>query len=999
MDSLRQTTGGRLFVGRDGELAALRMRLEDACAGRGSLTMVAGEPGVGKTRLVRECASLAQQDGARVLWGRYPEGEWQRPFAAWVEALGGLVRAIGTDRLHHELGQGASTLAQLVPGLVGSPADQTPAPGLPGHQARFRLYEAIARLLVLAVRECPTLLILDDLHWADRDSLSLLRYAAHAIPQAGLMLVATYRAEDLGRDHPLADLLGELARDDSYSRIALRGLSESDLSRYLSLAAGRELPAGLVRRIHEDTGGNPFYVRELFRHLAEQGRLARATWELANADLGVPEDVAHVVRRRFRRLSPEARAVLRLGAAFPSGFEFGLVQALIGQSRESLLDSLDEAQRAGFVRAVIARPGVYRFAHAIVRHAVYGDLTAGQRVGIHQRIGTCLEQAAGPNVERRVAELAYHACQALPAGDPERALSYTLQAAMRATSMLAHADAAQHLQRAIAILDDIGPAPDERRYELLLKLGEAYLRAGDWLRAKEALVQAGVAAQELEPRLGPERATELIARAAVALPGAVVAVGVVDERLVTQLEAALASLGDREALRAKALARLAAELSFSPDRDRRIALCSEAIELARRQPDPTVLAYVLECGQLALWDPATIHERLMVIEELLRLAERTGDRDLAELSQSWRVTAVLEAGDWPAIEAALRDHQRSMRQSGNPIHRWHAAMWAAMRALVAGRYAEAAANSTGMATIMRQTSDPEADLFFGVHSFMAARDRGGLEALEPALRSHADQYPDLAAVGAWLALLYAELGRPDEARVEFERLARADFTDLSHDVTWLSVMAFLAEVCAALGDADRAALLYRHLLPYADGLVWFGHGVAWYGVVARPLGRLAATLGRATAAAEHFEAALRLYAAIGAEPERVRTQIQYSGLLLADGRARARERAQVLLEQACATARRLELVVLLGQAETLRSGTLRGRSSRADGLTPREQDVAARIARGLSNREIAETLTLSERTVEMHVSHLLAKSKLPSRTALAVWAVEHRMLDSTTARN
>jgi hypothetical protein len=453
----------KTFVGPERELEELRIHLAETGAGQGRLMMLVGEPGIGKTRTIRELAAEAHGAGVLVLWGRGYEGDWPRPYGVRVEALAGYAGILGLERLRELLGPSAGLLAELVPGLMAAQPDgQAVAPSAV-QQDRFGLYDVVATLLRAAARERPVLLVLDDLHWADRDSLALLGFVTRELqppgPGAGarLMVVGAYREEELGHDHPLAQVLAELKREPNYERIQIGGLGEREVARYLEAVAGQELPPRVIRRLHAETEGNPFYLRELVRHLLEEGTLGGIepgpSGEIDGAEVGVPEGVRRVVARRVSRLAEGTQALLRLAAAFPRGFEPRVLRRLLDQRDDELLDSLDEARRAGLIRAVPGRPGLYRFGHALTRHAIYDELSASRRARLHHQIAETLAALHASDPGPHLPDLAYHYAEALPVGEVGKALEYVVQTGDRAARMLAYEEAARHYERALRILD------------------------------------------------------------------------------------------------------------------------------------------------------------------------------------------------------------------------------------------------------------------------------------------------------------------------------------------------------------------------------------------------------------------------------------------------------------------------------------------------------------------------------------------------------------------
>jgi eukaryotic-like serine/threonine-protein kinase len=300
MTAMVETT----FVGRQRELATLRASLGRAIAGSGGVALLVGEAGIGKTWIAREFVREAQQDGAIVLWGRCFEGEWQPPYGPWVEALAELVGGLGRvgrvdgiepEHLRRELGAGAAPLGQLVPELHTALPDLPPPVPLRPDEMRLRLYEAVTRVLRTAPRNQPIVLVLDDLHWADRDTLQLLWYVARSGHRSRLLIVGVYRDPDpdFGPTHPLHDTLAILRHEASYEHIAVSGLDYPEAAAYLAQAAGQGLPRSLVQAIYAETDGNPFYTQEVFRHLVEERKIVRRAerWstDAGTGDLGIPD--------------------------------------------------------------------------------------------------------------------------------------------------------------------------------------------------------------------------------------------------------------------------------------------------------------------------------------------------------------------------------------------------------------------------------------------------------------------------------------------------------------------------------------------------------------------------------------------------------------------------------------------------------------------------------------------------------------------------------------
>lgn len=412
-----------------------------------------------------------------MLWGACYEGDWRPPYAPWADVLGQLAARLADARLAHHVGTGAPALAQLVPQLRARlPGVQLPVKLSPAEE-RYRLYEAAAQFLVSVAGDQPLTLILDDLHWADGDSLELLRYVARFVARRSLLLVGIYRDPDTATADPTAlnDTLALVQREATPEQLALRGFSRSEVHAFLGQLASQELPQALVEAIHRQTAGNPFFVHELFRHLVEETKIERRagrwTTDFSLSELGIPPVVRQVVMRRLARLAPETNVLLRVAAALTGSFAFYLLPSLTGLSEETLLNSLDEALGAGLIRSLGGQPPKYDFAHALVRHTPYDDFNPDRRVRLHRDIAQVLEQKAQEHPPT-AAEVAfqYHASSALTGA--ERGIPYCLAAAAAASASHAHEQAVTFLRMARNLAGQ-SPIPLQADIAVKLALAEA----------------------------------------------------------------------------------------------------------------------------------------------------------------------------------------------------------------------------------------------------------------------------------------------------------------------------------------------------------------------------------------------------------------------------------------------------------------------------------------------------------------------------------------------
>jgi tetratricopeptide (TPR) repeat protein len=684
---------------------------------------VAGEPGIGKTRLADELAARAASLGAGVRWGTCWEGEGAPAFWPWIQALREHAARRDPATLRRELGDGAADVARLVPGLAAGAGELPPSPALEPDQARFRLCDAVAGLLRRAGETEPLLLVLDDLHWADRSSLSLLRFVARELRNARLLVLGTYRDVELGRS-PAAEPLAKLAGHARH--LTLGGLGQDDVAELLALTAGTRPDADLAVAVHRRTGGNPLFVREVARLLATEDQAA------------IPEGVREVLRRRLDRLPAGGADLLAVAAVLGQEFRLDLLGVVAGVPAEAQLALLDRAVQARLVERSPAAVAGYRFTHALLREVLYERLPAADRAALHRRAGAAVEERFAADLEPRLAELAHHFRQAAAAGGQRKAVRYASLAGRRAMEQLAYGEAAAQFERALEALD-LAPADPARRCELELALGEAQMAAGEIAAARASYQRAAGLARSIG-------AAEPLATAALGL-GAEVTALVVDEPQVRLLEEALVALGGDDGVpRARVLARLARALVFTPALHRRAALSEQAVAMARRLGDPATLAAVLYDRHLAVWGPDNPADRLAIAGEVVELAERCGDRALALQGRGLRTADLLELGDPAALRAEIEAYERAATELRQLHYLWHVPLLRATQALLAGRFEEAERLAAEGLAVGQRAHDQAVGVYVPVVVAVVRWLQGRLPELEGAVRELVARYP---AVPAW----------------------------------------------------------------------------------------------------------------------------------------------------------------------------------------------------------------------------------------------------------
>ncbi len=901
------TGAGRIFVGRAEYLDRLLQRWKEALAGERRLVLLGGEPGVGKTRLATALAHQLYGEGAVVLGGRCDE-DLGVPYQPMVEALRHYVTAAPAPRLGRHRGE----LARLVPELTEFVAGLAEPLRSDPETERYRLFDAVAAWLSDVSSDRPVLLVVDDVHWAAKPTLLLLRHVLRSAEPLRLLVVATYRDSDVGRSHPLADLLADLPRLDGAEKLLLSGLDVPEVATFIERAAGHELDEDgteLARAVWRETEGNAFFVVEVLRHLAESGAIEQreGRWVLARTvgDLGVPEGVRDVVGRRLSRLSDEANRVLACASVVGLEFDPAIVGTASGAPEDLVLAALEQAIAARLVVEVAGPVPRNRFSHALVRATLYDELSAARRVALHRKVAEAIEALHGDHLDDHFPALAHHWGRAsAPAAETGRAVEYAQRAGDRALAQFANDEAAIYFRDALDLLDVAQVVSDDpRRLPLLISLGEAQQRAGD-VAHRETLL----AAADMARRLGDH---ELLAHAALANSRGFIAsvAGTVDTERVAALEAAAATLPpDDSALRARVLSTLALELTFDADWDRRLSLSDEAVAMARRVGDPNALAHVLATRCSATLRPDTLLLRLADTSDLVAIVPGLDDPAQRSRALLTAFRTMVSAGRLDLAKPHLEAFDDLAADLALPALQWMAINLRVGQAMISGRLEAAEQLTIEGSKLGQLAGQREATWASVMQLFLIRTEQGGIddvvrEALDEVATDFARAGGRLNVIDSVVALVAAALGRVSEAQTglaqTLDRPLTADYFTVFGEV-------LLSQLAVRLEDTAGAEQMYRRLRPYTEWVVPF-HTFPTPSVSFH-LGLLAGFLGRRDDAEHHFTVAAGEHERIGAPTYLARTRLEWARMLLTFGTPGDEGRAHAMLGAASATARELGLL-------------------------------------------------------------------------------------------
>lgn len=932
------------FFGRERELAAMADAFARSVDDGPRLVLVTGEAGIGKTALATRFGLAAHERGAVVLLGRCDE-HLRAPFHPFEEALDHYVAHAPSRLLSDYVRRHGADLTRIVPELGQRLGAVSPVTHGDRETDRYALFRAVTGLFSMATVVHPVVLLLDDLHWADEDSLQLLRHVATSGANLPLLVVAMYRAGELGPSHPLSGVLGSLTRELDPTRLDVGGWEETDIAELLR-PGGKTAPDGsvlsLAALLRQETGGNPFFVREMLQHVAATGAIEQddtGGW-VVMADVpprSLPASIRQVVAERVRPIGPNGHEVLQTAAVIGHDFGLDLLIRATGKGEEEVLDVLDAATAASLILETPDLPSqvptgpdgvaggnrdaapmaTFSFHQAIVRRALHDSLGPTRRMVLHRRIGDALEAAASDGIAVNPADLAHH----FGLAGPERAakgLRYALQAAEVAEARLASKDAVRHLEAALVLQDQLHPelkgwpgrqrraevpaGPAAERIDLLVALGRAQRQAGDGAyratlrRGARGAIETGDDERVVRAVLADSRGFTSVADA-------------VDAELVDLLEQALARSPVDHPDRALVLAALCSELQYDANADRRRELAREAEELCAALADDRLAVSVANRMFSSVYVSYNLAELLQKTESALRAAERVGDPVQLFWAGLWRTYALRSTGSEREASAQLARARAIAEQLDQPLLVWWTTNVEAVGALVAGDWQRAEQLAADGERLGRRSDQPDAHALARALTGSAMWEQGRLGEITELLEIAAHGRPAEAGVVVSLVLAYAEADDVQRCRDRLDDLVpQIDRLPLAS--TLPVTLTVYAEAAIHSHDRRSAAVLAERLAPWSDQVAHTGASVT--GPVSHYLGGLHGVLGDVEKAEAYYEQATRMAEGMSAPFFAARTALGRGLLLSERGRA---GRARSMFEQARATAVEGGYAVVLRRAE------------------------------------------------------------------------------------
>jgi DNA-binding NarL/FixJ family response regulator len=973
------------FTGRQHELALIWNQYKVASTGSARVVLLSGEPGIGKTRLLEEFTALAVDDGATILKGSSSDFEGMPPYLPFLEGFGQYIRVTPLDLLREKVGASPQILASILPELA-TRLGELPATNLiPSEQARLRLYEAIGMFLDAIITSNVLVLALDDLHLADTASLDLLCYIMRHQSKSRLLVLGTYYEGEVNRAPAINRALNELTHLRMLTTIALLPLSVEEIEVLAASYLGNPISPKVSQLLYTQSEGNPFFAEELMRGWIETSSLVleNTHWTaLASLEQALPLSIVGALRKRFAQISPDIIDHLRVAATIGQTFEPSLLATIEDQNVEIVEVRLLEAARAGLI---LAEPkGLFTFSHEKIRECLYAEVSTSRRQRLHKEIGQILEARYNQESTKsayKLAELAFHFAHS---GDSRQGATYAREAAEHAMQSFAFEGAIVHYRMALELLDP----EDEERGNLLLGLGEAALLVGEESEAAVAYQAALTWFSQAGDAQAASRAAHGLGLAQWHLEAF--------ETARTALEHALALLENTDSAQVvRLLVDLATLLTIYMGEQAKGTTYSQlAMEMAHRLEDGRLEAMVIRevVGKLNLLGN-DISGAMLSMEQALALAEANDDP-----SEAAKCCLYL-AGAYYFTCEIKRSFEISKRwiefieRAGQPYELRYPYSWLALLYSSQGAWSDAEqAIEHAQHLVDHLLTRASSAFLHQVKGFLAYLREDYLSAEQELPPVIANQQRDASGIllhAGLLGLARAGLGKRQDA---LEQIGKLQILLSEQPVgTLLSapIITCLALLAIDVGDQELALELYAQLLTFRGQHYWF--------LVDRVLGMLAILRRDWEMAEIHLAEAKTIAKRENLRPELARTLVEQANLELAREGAEHVPYATKLLRDALTVLEELKMKQQVEQVHSRLRSLSRpkndvARQSLPAKLTYREANVLQLVAQGMSNRQIAQELGLSAKTVANHLTHIFNKTMCENRAAAAAFAIRNGLV-------
>ena len=980
-DMLENITGtgqrpAALVVGREAEKKILTEAYQEAQQNSGNIALIRGEPGIGKSCLASTFAEEIKDEGTLVVYGQCHETLGSPPFWPWLQILKTLQLTDDSQDL---------SPAAIFESLVASESRQQGRPsslftGDSGAE-QFLLFSKIANILSQYAAQRTLILVIDDLHWADRSSLLLLSHLCRKLSQQAMLVIGTYRDIEITRKHPLFESLGEINRLTTLRRIQLKGLSEQDVTGFIENTVSETLPPEVLKSLYEKTEGNPLFVSEVARMLQqEKNNLTSNQWIVE-----IPEGIQEAIGRRLNQLSELCNELLPLAAVIGRKFTLQVLNKLLPASEQpGLLEVLEEAVSRGIIEEKHGAIAEFQFCHVLIRDILYDELSLAKKILLHKRVADALVELRGEGTEYSAGEIARHYYQALQGGQGGNAVDYALQAAEHAEKMAAFDEAIGYYELALDVISVDEERYLERKPEIYFNI--AMCKHGTGLTTKDSLF-AYYRCIELARK---HKQYKTFADAACRIVYIGRAYSHMRESLMI-IEEALSYLAEDDLVtRANVLAHHSMALSLSNRRREAERVAGQAVALAIESGDAQAHSNALCMGLFGLRGrPEKLSERIRLGEHALAL---TGDGETTRQdSLEWLILSYQELGDMARVRELIALLEIALSHSHRFKSRYFMIGAEACLALFEGRWANAEPLIEEAGELGLGKLDCGAEGVFGAQMFLLNRELGRLPMIRPALKQMLESGSPIWKPG--LLATYVDLGLVDEAGEIFSEMVADDLRFVAEDELYLTCLVYLTEACIELNYADKASALYQRLVPYSGQMVLHPTAVC-HGPADLYLGMLASQMNHLSEAEQLFGKATALCEQSAPNMWQAHIKFRHAQVLKRHNFSGGRSNFDELVNQARTTAKAMGMVNLLAKLEKLQADNGPENGDLDGGLTPRELEVLQMIAQGKSNKLIAAELNRSLATVATHVRAILNKTHTANRTEAAAFAAEHKLFQA-----